>query len=181
MQGYPTLLVLDGEGNKLDEIVGYVAAEALGRKLTRVLEKAGAGADPVARRILDRVDRELREAHDRMIEELRQIIREEIGKSAAPPPRRPPVLGISPDDFPESERKALGVAGGIKIGEVRGPAEKAGLRPGDILLRIGDTPATEETILATLSRYKPGDAVEVTLLRNRKEERLRVVLGERKE
>jgi len=95
------------------------------------------------------------------------------------PPEKRPYLGISAGDLTDEERKSLGVAGGIRVAEVRGPAEKAGLRPGDVLLAIGAVPVTEETIGRTLERHRPGDTVEVTLLRDRKKEVFKVTLGER--
>ncbi len=99
----------------------------------------------------------------------------------APPagPAKRAYLGISAGDLTDPERKALGIGGGIRIAEVRGPAERAGLRPGDILLAIGGAPVTEETIARTLARHRPGDEVEVTVLRGRRKETFNLVLGER--
>jgi S1-C subfamily serine protease len=94
-------------------------------------------------------------------------------------PGKRPFLGISAGDLTDEERKSLGIGGGIRIADVQGPAAKAGLRAGDILLSIGDDPVTEETIVRLLERRRPGDTVDVTVLRGRKKESLRLTLGER--
>lgn len=169
------LLVLDPEGKKLDQVEGYVTAEALRGQLSRALAKAPSADDPAAR-VMERVERELRDARARLVEDVRRMVREELAR-----PARPPALGVSPDAFTDEERKALGVTGGIRIGEVRGAAQKAGLKPGDVLLSIAGAPVSEETILATLGRFKAGDEVEVVVLRDRARRTFRVVLSERKD
>lgn len=59
------------------------------------------------------------------------------------------------------------------------PAEKAGLKEGDVVLKVGDKQITPESGLATkLARYKPGDKVELTILRDSKEQKVTVILGE---
>lgn len=60
------------------------------------------------------------------------------------------------------------------------PAAKAGLRSGDILVTLAGEKITEgRTITSILAEKKPGDTVEVTLLRDGREERLTVTLGAR--
>ena len=111
-----------------------------------------------------------------------------MGKPAAektPPPPVPgkakPYLGISLDDFGDDERKALGITGGVKIGDVRGPAEKAGLKAGDILVELDGDAVTEESLPDLMGRHKPGDTVTASVLRAKKKESVKVILGERKE
>jgi S1-C subfamily serine protease len=142
--------------------------------------------DDLAKRILDRVERELRDSNAKLLEDVRRMIREEIAKGSSKPDKVAAVkkrayLGLSPDTFTDEERKKLGIGGGIKIAEVRGPAEKAGLLPGDILLAIGVVEVTEDTIGRALERLSPGDEVEVTVLRERKRLTFKVTLGERKD
>jgi S1-C subfamily serine protease len=160
-----------------------LVAFALAVPSARVQDKQD---DERTQRILQRIDREIRDSHARLREELRSIIRAEIQKlraPAAPPPapaeRKKPYLGVVTDEFLDAERQALGVAGGIKIGEVRGPAQKAGLRPGDILLEIDGEPVSEERIGKILERYKPGAEVTLTVLREKRRETLKLTLGER--
>ncbi|MFF2411104.1 S1C family serine protease [Streptomyces sp. NPDC058092] len=60
-----------------------------------------------------------------------------------------------------------------------GAAEKAGLRAGDIITRIGDLPVTTITSLSeALASDKPGQKVTVTYLRNGAEKTAQVTLGE---
>jgi aminopeptidase YwaD len=60
------------------------------------------------------------------------------------------------------------------------PAARAGLQPGDVILRLGDQPVASlqdySTVLRTL---KPGDTVTVVVRRGEKELRLEVTLAER--
>lgn len=146
--------------------------------------------DERAKRILDRVEKEIRDSEARLREEIRAILRAELRKEAAPvkpstpdvpAPRRRVLLGVTADEFTDAERKALGVGGGIKVADVRGPAEKAGIKPGDILLELDGRPVTEETVGSALEKKHPGDEVEATLLRAGKREKVRVTLGERKD
>jgi len=137
----------------------------------------------------------LEKAHARLQEEVERIVREEIRRARAvggpaDPAESPPApggtakrayLGISPGELTDQERRALGIGGGIRIAEVRGPAEKAGIRPGDVLLEIGGRPVTEETIVGILGLRRPGEAVEVVVLRDRRRVTLKVVLGERED
>jgi serine protease Do len=49
------------------------------------------------------------------------------------------------------------------------PADKAGLRAGDVITRVGDTDLdTSHTLTTTLNKYQPGDSVELTVVRDGK-------------
>jgi S1-C subfamily serine protease len=147
--------------------------------------------DERVKRIVDRIEKEIRESHDKTREDIRAIIRAEIQKSLGKPapkpdpapeaPSRRVYLGISADDMTDAERKALGVGGGIKVADVRGPAKDAGLKAGDILIELDGEVVTEERIGDILSKHKPGDAVDAVLLRSKKRMTLKVVLAERKD
>jgi len=59
-------------------------------------------------------------------------------------------------------------------------ADKAGIRNGDIIVAIDDARLDYNTSLRQLLlRYQPGDAVQVTVLRDGEEQTLEVTLGER--
>jgi len=59
-----------------------------------------------------------------------------------------------------------------------GPADKAGIKDGDILTKIGDTEIGKAGSVATLiGEYKVGDTVKVTLVRNGEEKVITVTLG----
>jgi len=153
--------------------------------------------DERIKRIVERIEKEIRESHDRTREEIRAIIRAEIqkaqGKTPTPAPKPEPkatpapsapkkvVLGVTAEDMTDAERKALGIGGGIKVAAVRGPAADAGLKPGDILVELDGEAVTEERIGEILSKRKPGDTVSVKVLRARQSVKLSVVLGERKD
>jgi len=146
------------------------------------------------KRIVDRIEKEIRDSHDRTREEIRAIIRAEIQKASGKTPSEPtppkPVpapsarkvyLGITAGDLTDAERKALGVGGGIKIADDRGPAKEAEMKSGDVLVELDGDPVTEERIGGILARHKPGDTVEAVVLRSGKRLTLKVVLTERKE
>ena len=137
--------------------------------------------DERVKRIVERIEKEIRESHDRTREEIRAIIRAELQKGGGRPsaPARKVTLGITAADYTEEDRKAK--ASGIKIAEVRGPAKDAGLQPGDFLTEIDQREVTEDTIGEILSARQPGDTIEVTIIRGKKSRHFKIVLGERKD
>lgn len=153
---------------------------------------ASAQEDERLARILERIEREIRASHTRLREEIRDLIRSELaakpGEKPAPRPapapaplKRKATLGITAGDLSEQERKAAGIGGGLKVEEVRGPAEKAGLKPGDILVELDGEAVTEERIGELLARHQPGDTVAVVVIRGKKRETLKLTLGERRD
>lgn len=92
----------------------------------------------------------------------------------------------------DSGRAALGITGrtvvdddyraaGVAVVEVQsgGAADRAGLEPGDVITRLGDTDITTITSLAeALAAEQPGDRTTVTYTRNGSEEKVDVTLGE---
>src|SRR6185436_9623337 len=162
----------------------FIAAAAFSLLLSTA---AFSQEDERIKRIVERIEKEIRESHDRTREEIRAIIRAEMQKNGgkpAPPVEAPPAapakkvtLGITADDMTDAERKSLGVAGGIKVADVRGPAKDGGIKAGDIVLEIDGETVTEERIGEILSKKRPGDSVEVTILRSRKRMGVKVVLA----
>ncbi len=64
--------------------------------------------------------------------------------------------------------------------QARGPADLAGLAPGDLLLRIGEQAVTGiDALLRWLTAGRVGEATELLLLRRGDPRRLRIVPGER--
>lgn len=60
-----------------------------------------------------------------------------------------------------------------------GPAAKAGIRKGDIITRIGDVSLdANHSFINALFAYKPGDTVEIEVMRSGKSVTLQVTLGE---
>ncbi|QHN42512.1 PDZ domain-containing protein [Candidatus Mycosynbacter amalyticus] len=59
-----------------------------------------------------------------------------------------------------------------------GPADKAGIKDGDIITKINNSVVGEEGSITTIiGQYKPGDAVQVTYLRDGKEQATKLTLA----
>ncbi|WP_329548094.1 trypsin-like peptidase domain-containing protein [Streptomyces sp. NBC_01356] len=87
-------------------------------------------------------------------------------------------LGITARTVVDDDYQA---AAGVAVVEVKsgGAADKAGIEPGDIITKIGDTDITTITSLAeALAAEKPGDKVAVTYTRGGSEKTVDVTLGE---
>jgi serine protease Do len=86
---------------------------------------------------------------------------------------------LSPED---AERFDLPVESGtiVETVEPGSGADEAGVRRGDIIVGLGDDPV-ENTgdLLGALRDYQPGDAVELTVVRDGDEQTLNPTLGER--
>ncbi|MFJ8310126.1 MULTISPECIES: S1C family serine protease [unclassified Streptomyces] len=62
-----------------------------------------------------------------------------------------------------------------------GPADKAGLKPGDVITKFGDMAIDSgPTLISEIWTYKPGEQVPLTYKRNGKETTVTITLGERK-
>ena len=87
-------------------------------------------------------------------------------------------------DFDEN-RAMLGVVteevdGGVKVTDItdESAAEKAGIKEGDIITKIDDTKIDDPDKLSEVVRkHKPGDKVSITLLRDKKEQKVTAELG----
>jgi S1-C subfamily serine protease len=90
-------------------------------------------------------------------------------------------LGVSIRDIDSklSEEKDLGISQGIYVAGLSdgGAAEASGIREGDVITKIAGT-AVKSTpeLQEQVSRYRPGDIIQVTIVRNRKESELAVTL-----
>lgn len=70
----------------------------------------------------------------------------------------------------------------IVIGEVdpNGPAAKAGIRPGDRIVKVDDqAPAGADALTEMFAKHKPGDKVTIVIQREGKEQKFDVTLAER--
>lgn len=88
-------------------------------------------------------------------------------------------LGLVPRDLKPFEKKDKGIPGGAMIEEVpsQSAATTAGLKKGDIILRIAKTPIADELDLRNaMYLYKAGETVEVAYLRGGKESTTKVKL-----
>ena len=92
-----------------------------------------------------------------------------------------PNICIAGINVTEQIAKAYNMTVGIYVSEVLegGPAEKAGFKPGDIIIKAeGKQIKTMEELNVIKYKYKIGDTFKVTVLRDSKEVELSVVLGE---
>lgn len=101
------------------------------------------------------------------------------------PEARPdqPWLGIVPAPVPEALLVQLQRSGhpGIMVKSLGpdSPAKKAGLKEYDILLDIGDIPiSTAADIQKALEKHKPGDEVNLHIIRASKEQDIKATLGQ---
>ena len=73
-------------------------------------------------------------------------------------------------------------AAGVVIDQVSvgSGAQEAGLRVGDVITAVGDTPVRQpETLFRVIQQVRPGDAVDVTFLRNGDEQTVSATIGYR--
>jgi serine protease DegQ len=93
-------------------------------------------------------------------------------------------LGIQPAQVTEEVAAQLGLdraTGVVALAVVPGgPAAKAGLQPGDVLVRIDDAAIdTVEDLFAELRQRKPGTQARLTFIRGGRQQEVTVTLAER--
>lgn len=157
--------------------------------------------EAIKKRILDQVEARLKLEEKRILEEISKLIDEELaklqGKPADPPkpvdPKpseapKPPVrkkpgfLGIQPGDLTDDERKELGIEGGVMIAAVieGSPAEKGGLKDGDIILAVDGEKIADFTRLPRIFAEKgAGATVTIKVQRGKEAKEFKVTLGSR--
>jgi serine protease DegQ len=93
-------------------------------------------------------------------------------------------IGVEPQDITPELAESFGLqkaSGTIIAGVLRGgPADKAGIKPGDILLTVGDKPVSDTvSMLNLVAQLTPGEKVALTVLRKSSKTELSVVVGKR--
>jgi S1-C subfamily serine protease len=89
-------------------------------------------------------------------------------------------LGVRAADLEPSEAAMLGLAGGAKLTRITAgsPAERAGLRRGDVVTAVGDTPIGDASDLVNALRdLDPGDHISVAIRRGLQDDDKVVTLG----
>jgi serine protease DegQ len=93
-------------------------------------------------------------------------------------------IGVEPQDITPELAESFGLnrsTGAIIAGVIKnGPADKAGLKPGDILVAIEGKPITDSTDMTNLiAQLQPGSKAKLTVLRKTKETTVEAVIGKR--
>lgn len=97
---------------------------------------------------------------------------------------RRPVLGVGM--IPDNQSRYYGVKNGVVISYIfpDSPAEKSGLKGttknklGDIITKINnDIVSSANDLVLALEKYKPGEKISITVLREQKEYKVDLVLG----
>lgn len=93
-------------------------------------------------------------------------------------------IGVEPQDVTPEIAESFSLAqksGAIVAGVLQGgPADKAGIKPGDILMSIDGEDITDTTkLLNVVAQIKPGTPAKVHVVRKGKELDVTVVIGKR--
>jgi len=93
-------------------------------------------------------------------------------------------IGVEPQDVTPEIAESFGLSqksGAIVAGVLQGgPADKAGIKPGDILVSVNGEEITDTTkLLNTVAQIKPGTPTKVHVVRKGKEFDVNVVIGKR--
>jgi S1-C subfamily serine protease len=89
-------------------------------------------------------------------------------------------LGLHGTDLDIEEATSLGIAGGavVKSAERDGPAHRAGIEAGDVIVSVDDDPTpTMSALIAVLRRHVPGDVVVLGVHRDGQRHAVRVSLA----
>jgi serine protease Do len=91
--------------------------------------------------------------------------RADAPKGTTPPVTRS-VLGLTVSDLSESQKRELRLKGGVRVDAVEGPAERAGLREGDIILTVDNTEiADSKQFAAVTARVEKARSVSMLVRR----------------
>jgi serine protease DegQ len=93
-------------------------------------------------------------------------------------------IGVEPQDITPELAESFGIkhkGGAIIAGVLRGgPADKAGIKPGDILIAIEGNPVADTTAMLNLiAQLPPNKKAKITVLRKNEETTLDVLIGKR--
>ena len=93
-------------------------------------------------------------------------------------------IGVEPQDITVDLAESFGLStrsGAIIAGVVKGgPADKAGMKPGDILVAVnGKAVADTNDMLNTIAQLAPGSTAQMTLLRKSVETKVDIEIGKR--
>jgi serine protease Do len=89
------------------------------------------------------------------------------GEPSTPPPVAKTALGLTVSDLTDAQKKELRVKGGVRVDAVDGPAARAGLREGDVILAMDNTEiADSKQFSAVAAKAEKSKAVSVMVRRD---------------
>ncbi|QRX83792.1 Do family serine endopeptidase [Glaciimonas sp. PAMC28666] len=93
-------------------------------------------------------------------------------------------IGVEPQDITPELAESFGLAqktGAIIAGVLKnGPADRAGMKPGDILVAINDAPIADTTdLLNVVAKFAPGTKVTMAIIRKTKKMSIVLTIGKR--
>lgn len=144
--------------------------------------------EALKRDILKKVEERLKTEEDRLLKDIEKLLDAELKTAPkapvvapAPAPRKARgYMGVRPGDLADDEKEKLGVKSGIKVVEVPegGPAEKAGLKAGDVITAIdGRAVDSPQEVPGIVQAAGAGAKLKVDVLRDGKKQTLEVTLG----
>jgi len=84
----------------------------------------------------------------------------------SPPQSAKSVLGLTVSELTDSQKRDLRVRGGVRVDAVEGPAARAGLREGDVILSVDNTEVSDaKQFAAIVSKVERSRAVSVLVRR----------------
>lgn len=90
-------------------------------------------------------------------------------------------MGLVPSDMKDYQKSQMHITSGALVTDVPSdkPAAMAGIKVNDVIVRIGDTPVTDQIDLRNaMLKYAPGTTVEVELIRGGQHKTVKVKLTE---
>ena len=102
-------------------------------------------------------------------------VRRASGPSGEPPKATQSALGLTVSDLSEANKRELRLRGGVRVDAVEGPAARAGLREGDIVLAIDNTEIADSKQFAAVAS-KAENARSVSMLVRRGEQATYIVV-----
>ncbi len=93
-------------------------------------------------------------------------------------------IGVGINDIDENTAKALQLKntdGALIVSVMKNePADKAGMKAGDVVIQVGDKKVKNSSeLLKAIAGHSPGTKVNVTVIRDGKERKLTIILGDR--
>ncbi|MFO0442988.1 MAG: PDZ domain-containing protein, partial [Betaproteobacteria bacterium] len=84
----------------------------------------------------------------------------------APPPAAKSTLGLGVSELTDAQKRELRLKGGVRVDSVEGPAARAGLREGDVILALDNTEVTDlRQFNATVQRLEKARTVTALVRR----------------